>query len=214
MAGAKLGALQPAGVEADAAHTSADFIESRRQVAELDHHVTQLDEQLRTADDAGNKAEVQRPQREVELLRTERERIDHQAQANLQAFLKEQNRETLGGEQKPLGARRADHPVEQVHAALKAEGIEVSHEEVSEALREAAGPDASDKQVKRALKRARQQGAEEALREDIAMRKAVDLMVDSATPIPAEQAAAREKLWTPEKDREAEGSGHIWTPGS
>ena len=97
---------------------------------------------------------------------------------------------------------------------VAAEGIEVSDEEVSEALREAAGPDASDKQVKRALKRARQQGAEEALREDIAMRKAVDLMVGSATPIPAEQAAAREKLWTPEKDREAEGSGRIWTPGS
>ena len=97
---------------------------------------------------------------------------------------------------------------------VAAEGIEVSAEEVSEAMREAAGPDASDKQVKRALKRARQQGADEALREDIAMRKAVDLMVDSATPIPAEQAAAREKLWTPEKDREAEGSGRIWTPGS
>ena len=97
---------------------------------------------------------------------------------------------------------------------VAAEGIEVSDEEVSEALREAAGPDASDKQVKRALKRARQQGADEALREDIAMRKAVDLLVESATAIPAEQAAAREKLWTPEKDPEAEGSGRIWTPGS
>jgi trigger factor len=93
------------------------------------------------------------------------------------------------------------------------EGIEVSDEEVSEALREAAGPDASDKQVKRALKRARQQGAEEALREDIALRKAVDLLVESATPIPAERAAARDKLWTPEKEQEA-SAGQIWTPGS
>jgi trigger factor len=96
---------------------------------------------------------------------------------------------------------------------VKAEGIEVSAEEVSQALREAAGPDASDKQLKRALKRARKQGAEEALREDIAMRKAVDLLVESAKPIPAEQAAAREKLWTPEKER-PEGSGELWTPGS
>jgi trigger factor len=97
---------------------------------------------------------------------------------------------------------------------VKTEGIEVTDEEISEALRDAAGPGASDKQLKRALKRARQQGAEEALREDIAMRKAVDLLVETAKPIPVEQAAAREKLWTPEKDREAEGSGRIWTPGS
>jgi trigger factor len=97
---------------------------------------------------------------------------------------------------------------------VTAEGIEVSDEEISEALREAAGPDASDKQVKRAMKRARQQGADEALREDIAMRKAVDLLVESATPIPAGQAAAREKLWTPEKEAAEPGSGRIWTPGS
>jgi trigger factor len=96
---------------------------------------------------------------------------------------------------------------------VKAEGIEVSDEEVTEALREAAGPDATDKQVKRALKRARSQGADEALKEDIAMRKAVDLLVEHAKPIPAEQAAAREKLWTPEKEQE-QGAGQIWTPGS
>jgi trigger factor len=96
----------------------------------------------------------------------------------------------------------------------RAEGIEVSDEEITQALREAAGPDASDKQVKRALKRARARGADEALREDIAMRKAVDLVVEHAKPIPAEQAAAREALWTPDKDEEGAGSGKIWTPGS
>jgi trigger factor len=99
-------------------------------------------------------------------------------------------------------------------AIVKAEGIEVSDEEVSDALREAAGPDANDRQLKRALKRARSQGAEEALREDIAMRKAVDVLVESAKPIPVEQAAAREKLWTPEKEREEQPAEQIWTPGS
>jgi len=97
---------------------------------------------------------------------------------------------------------------------VKVEGIEVTEAEVEEALREAAGPDATDKQLKRALKRARAQGAEEALREDIAMRKAVDLLVESATPIPAETASAREKLWTPDKERDEQGAGQIWTPGS
>jgi trigger factor len=89
-------------------------------------------------------------------------------------------------------------------AIVEAEGIEVSDEEIEQALRASAPPDASDKQLKRALKRARSQGADEALREDIAMRKAVDLVVENAKPISAEQAAdaagraaAREKLWTP-----------------
>jgi trigger factor len=82
-------------------------------------------------------------------------------------------------------------------AIVEAEGIEVSDEEIEQALRASAPPDASDKQLKRALKRARSQGADEALREDIAMRKAVDLVVENAKPIEAERAAAREKIWTP-----------------
>ena len=102
-------------------------------------------------------------------------------------------------------------------AVVEAEGIEVSDEEVEEALRVAAssqpGGTPSDKALKRSLKRARAQGADEALREDIAMRKAVDLLVENATPIPAEQAKAREELWTPEKG-EPEAAGRIWTPGS
>jgi trigger factor len=87
-------------------------------------------------------------------------------------------------------------------AIVEAEGIEVSDEELEQALRASAPPDASDKQLKRAMKRARSQGADEALREDIAMRKAVDLVVEHAKPIEAERAAAREKLWTPESARE------------
>jgi trigger factor len=86
-------------------------------------------------------------------------------------------------------------------AIVDAEGIEVSDEEVERALRASAPPDATDKQLKRALKRARSQGADEALREDIAMRKAVDVVAESAKPIEAERAAAREKLWTPETAR-------------
>ncbi len=86
-------------------------------------------------------------------------------------------------------------------AIVDAEDIEVTDEEVEQALRASAPPDASDKQLKRALKRARSQGADEALREDIAMRKAVDLVVENAKPIEAGRAAAREKLWTPESSR-------------
>jgi trigger factor len=86
-------------------------------------------------------------------------------------------------------------------AIVEAEGIEVTDEELEQALRASAPPDASEKQLKRALKRARAQGADEALREDIAMRKAVDLVVENANPIEAERAAARDKIWTPDSAR-------------
>jgi len=102
-------------------------------------------------------------------------------------------------------------------AIVESEGIEVSDDEVKEALREAAiasgGGEPSEKSLARSLKRARSQGADEALREDIAMRKAVDLIVEHAEAIPVEQAKAREKLWTPDKE-ESEKPGQIWTPGS
>jgi trigger factor len=86
-------------------------------------------------------------------------------------------------------------------AVVEAERIEVSDHEIEQALRASAPPEAGEKQLKRLLKRARSQGADEALREDIAMRKAVDLVVENAKPIEAERAAAREKLWTPESAR-------------
>jgi hypothetical protein len=38
--------------------------------------------------------------------------------------------------------------------------------------------------------------------------------VDNAKAIPVDQAKAREKLWTPDKDeKEAAAAGQIWTPG-
>ena len=102
-------------------------------------------------------------------------------------------------------------------AVIEAEGIEVSDDELLEALREAAQqpgePPPSDKDVRKALERARSQGRDDLIREDIAMRKAVDLLVEHATPISAEQAEARGKLWTPDREREAP-AGPLWTPGS
>ena len=103
-------------------------------------------------------------------------------------------------------------------ALIEAEGIEVSEDELMDALREAASqpgtPGASDKALRRSLKKARARGTDDALREDIAMRRAVDLIVEHATTIPAEQAPAREELLTPENEGAQEGSQKIWTPGS
>jgi trigger factor len=103
-------------------------------------------------------------------------------------------------------------------AIVEAEGIEVSDGELLDALRQASadhsGREPSEKSLQRSLKRARAQGADEALREDIAMRKAVDRVVEHARAIPVEQAKARDKLWTPEKERGEPAAGEIWTPGS
>jgi trigger factor len=103
-------------------------------------------------------------------------------------------------------------------AVIDQEGIEVADDEIIDALRQAASepgkPEPSDKALRRSLKKARARGADDALREDIAMRKAVDVIVDSAKPIPMEQAKAREDLWTPEKASSKGEPKKLWTPGS
>jgi trigger factor len=101
-------------------------------------------------------------------------------------------------------------------AVVEAEGIEVSDEELLDSLRAATQgpgrPGTSERKLEKALDRAKAEGRDESLREDIAMRKAVDLMVESAKPITVEQAQARDKLWTPGKEGEA-AAKEIWTPG-
>src|SRR3954469_18089073 len=102
-------------------------------------------------------------------------------------------------------------------AVVEAEGIEVPDEELLDSLRAATQgpgrPETSERKLQKALDRAKAEGRDEALREDIAMRKAVDLMVDSAKQITVEQAQARDKLWTPGKEGD-EPAKEIWTPGS
>ena len=39
------------------------------------------------------------------------------------------------------------------------------------------------------------------LRDEVRLRKAAELIADAAKPIPLEQAEAREKIWTPDKER-------------
>src|SRR4051794_34310924 len=102
-------------------------------------------------------------------------------------------------------------------AVVEAEGIEVPDEELLDSLRAATQgpgrPETSERKLQKALDRAKTEGRDEALREDIAMRKAVDLMVESAKAITVEQAQARDKLWTPGKEGD-EAPKEIWTPGA
>ena len=98
-------------------------------------------------------------------------------------------------------------------AVIAAEGIAPTDEDVAEALQPLAERD--DSTPDKLLADLRRRGRLEELREDLAARKAMDLIAESAKPIPIEQAAAREKLWTPDKEEAgAAGGGRLWTPGS
>jgi trigger factor len=101
-------------------------------------------------------------------------------------------------------------------AVVDAENIEPSDAELVEALRPAAERDGSD--PAELVDQLRKAGRLDSLREDVASRQAVELLVREAKPISVEQAQAREKLWTPGKEEAEAGSeaggGQLWTPGS
>jgi trigger factor len=102
-----------------------------------------------------------------------------------------------------------------LEAVVAAEGIEVSDEMVAAWVREQA--EEADEDVEDSLERLMgDQASLTALRQDLAAQKALDVVVENAKPITAEQADAREKLWTPEKETAQSGakSSEIWTPGS
>jgi len=127
------------------------------------------------------------------------------------AFLQMQGktREEVLEESKPDAERELKG--EAVLAAIaEAESIEVSEEEMVEALAHTAEHERTTPE--KLLARLRENGRDAMVREEIQVGKAIDLVVDSAVPIPLEQAEAREKIWTPEKEQEEKGE--LWTPDS
>jgi trigger factor len=103
-----------------------------------------------------------------------------------------------------------------VTAIAEAEGIQISEEEMIEALAHSAEHERTTPE--KLLERLRQSGREALIREDLQARKAMELVAESAKTIPKEdadarqeKAEAREKLLAPEGKAEA---GELWTPGS
>jgi trigger factor len=96
--------------------------------------------------------------------------------------------EELISESEP-DAERALRREAALAAIVEEAGIEVGDDELLEVLREASTEPGkqppSDKALQRSLRKARARGGDAALREDIAMRKAVDLIVDAVEPVPA-----------------------------
>jgi trigger factor len=119
--------------------------------------------------------------------------------------------ETLAHEAEPdaAGALRREAVLA---AIIAAEQIEPTDEEVLEALEPVAERNGTT--AAKLLEDLGSSGRLDAIREDVANRQAVDLLVREAKPISVEQAQARDKLWTPGKGDESEQPGQIWTPGS
>ena len=122
--------------------------------------------------------------------------------------------ETLAHEAEPEAAAALKR--EAVLAAIvEAESIEPSDDQIREALEPTAERQGTtaDKLLEQLSSGARL----DRVRDEVATRQAVELLVAEATPISVEQAKARQKLWTPGKhdpDHPEGGSGQLWTPGS
>jgi trigger factor len=90
-------------------------------------------------------------------------------------------------------------------------GIVVSDDEVKELIREQA--EASDEDAEAMIADIWAHGHQEALRDDLRMRAALDRLAADVKPIDPEVHAAREAIWTPDKEKPA-GETKLWTPGS
>ncbi len=86
--------------------------------------------------------------------------------------------------------------------------IQVADEEIDDLIREQAEDEPEE--AKRLLQ---ESGGYEKLRADLRLKKALDEVVSGVKRIPVELARAREKLWTPEKEKGSKGM-NIWTPSS
>jgi trigger factor len=186
-----------------------------KRLAEVVGERIEQDFRVAAVDAAVEQATVELPEELANARATERwERVERQLAArgmSPDSYLQMQGktREQVIDESKHEA--EAELKREAVLAAIaEAEEIEVSEEEMHEALAHAAEHERTSPE--KLLKRLRESGRDPLVREDVRIRKAIDLVAESSKPIPLEQAEAREKLWTPEKERE--GAGSLWTPGS
>ena len=185
-----------------------------KRLAEVVDERIEQDFRLAAVDAAAAAAAVDLPEALATARAEERwERVGRQLAArgmSPDAYLQMQGKTREEAIEESRPDAEAELRREAVLAAIaEAEGIEVSEEEMVEALAHTAEHERTTPE--KLLKRLREGGRDAMDREDIRMRKAIDLVAEAAVPIPLEQAEAREKIWTPESEREEAGS--LWTPG-
>ncbi len=186
-----------------------------KRVGEAVEERAEQDFRVAAVDAAVDAATVEIPDELVTARAAERwERVERQLAGrgmSPDSFLQMQGktREEILEESKPDAERELKR--EAVLAAIaETEAIEVGEEELVEALAHSAEHERITPE--KLLARLRENGRDAMVREDIQVRKAIDLIAESAKPIPLEQAEAREKIWTPEKEQDEE-KAELWTPG-
>jgi trigger factor len=98
-----------------------------------------------------------------------------------------------------------------LEAVAQRADIVIVDEEVENLIREQAEAVGDDPE--QAIAEIWEHGQQETLREDLRLRAAIDLLASEVVPIEPELASAREKLWTPDKEK-PEQETKLWTPGS
>jgi trigger factor len=98
-----------------------------------------------------------------------------------------------------------------LEAVAEKAGLVVSDDEVKDLIREQA--EASGDDAEEMIADIWAHGHQEALREDLRMRAALERLAADVKPIAPEAHAAREAIWTPDKEKPA-GETKLWTPGS
>jgi trigger factor len=96
-------------------------------------------------------------------------------------------------------------------AAAQQLELEVPDGEIEALVREQAAEEGED--ADEVIRQLQATGRWERLRDDLRLRNALDQIVSEVKRIPVELAAARDKLWTPEKES-PETPAKLWTPGS
>ena len=123
-----------------------------------------------------------------------------------------QTREELIEESKPDAERELKREAV-VTAIAAAEGVEVSDEELVEALEHSAEHERTTPQ--KLLERLRSNGRDAMLVEDFWARKGSDLVAEAATPVELVEEEEKSDLWTPESEEsEEKPESKLWTPGS
>ena len=175
-----------------------------------------IDDEFREAvvDAAAAEAKVDLPDELVtaraEEMWSRTERALERAGRDPEAFLKTagKTRDELIDEAKPDAAKQlARESV--LEAVADEEQVEVSDDELLEVLEQTAEREGTKPQ--KLLDQLKKNGRDAALRHDLRLRKAVDILAEHASPIEMDKAQAREKLWTPDKEREPGATG-LWTP--
>ena len=141
------------------------------------------------------------------LLR-ELDNVMHRSGGSLEAYL-----QVSGQSAEDLVARLREQAAASVAGELVLEavadrlGIEVSDEEVDAAFRDRF------EDADRVLEQAREAGAYEAERQNMRLARALDRVAAEVERIAPEQAEARERIWTPDKEK-PKTETKLWTPGS